>query len=205
MSPLPGWRLVWSLYGRFWCRSSLEVLSGARARGHVVKGHVARSAQPPIDTARWIDRVAPFGHLTKCSRVKAVARLETGQVAVQGHGTDKGMDAGTDRGTDTARDSTEGGAWLTYGELAKIRDIDRHSAVKLVTRHRWRRQKDNRGILRILVPPEWAASRDKGTDKGTDPGTDRGTDIPTLQAAITSLQGAFDAAMKAKSCHEGQE
>ena len=48
MSPLPGWRLVWSLYGRFWCRSSLEVLSsGARARGHVVKGHVARPAQPP--------------------------------------------------------------------------------------------------------------------------------------------------------------
>ena len=44
MSPLPGWRLVWSLYGRFWCRSSLEVplrrFPGARV--HVVKGHVAR-------------------------------------------------------------------------------------------------------------------------------------------------------------------
>jgi hypothetical protein len=32
MSPLPGWRLVWSLYGRFWCRSSLEVLSVAHGR-----------------------------------------------------------------------------------------------------------------------------------------------------------------------------
>src|ERR1700733_4484864 len=37
---------------------------------------------------------------------------------------------------------------------------------------RWRRQKDNRGVLRILVPP------------GT-------------QAAITSLQAAFDAALSA--------
>ena len=44
MPPLPEWRLVWSLFGRFWCRSSLEVplrrFPGARV--HVVKGHVAR-------------------------------------------------------------------------------------------------------------------------------------------------------------------
>ena len=39
----------------------------------------------------------------------------------------------------------------------------------------------------ILVPPEWAVSRDKGTDQGTD----TGTDMPVLQAAITSLQVAF--------------
>jgi hypothetical protein len=32
MSPLPGWRLVWSLYGRLWCRSSLEGLSVAPGR-----------------------------------------------------------------------------------------------------------------------------------------------------------------------------
>jgi hypothetical protein len=43
MSLLPGWRLVWSLYGRFWCRSSFEALRVWRwARGHVVKGHVVR-------------------------------------------------------------------------------------------------------------------------------------------------------------------
>jgi len=35
MSPLPGWRLVWSLHGRFWCRSSLEVLSVAHGRAGV--------------------------------------------------------------------------------------------------------------------------------------------------------------------------
>ena len=45
MSPLPGWRLVWSLYGRFWCRSSLEVLrqwrTGARACGQGPCGAVS--------------------------------------------------------------------------------------------------------------------------------------------------------------------
>ena len=69
-------------------------------------------------------------------------------------GTDKGMDAGTDG----AMDSAEEGQWLTYSELAKIRRIDRHSAVKLVMRHGWRRQKDTRGALRILVPPPYPAS-----------------------------------------------
>jgi hypothetical protein len=59
-------------------------------------------------------------------------------------------------------DSAEDGQWLTYSELADIRRIDRHSAVKLVMRRRWRRQKDNRGVLRILVPPEWALSKDRG-------------------------------------------
>ena len=83
----------------------------------------------------------------------------------------RGTDMGTDMGTDTT-DSGADGQWLTYTELAAIRRIDRHSAVKLVVRHRWRRQKDNHGVLRILVPTEWAVSRDRGTDSATDKGTD---------------------------------
>jgi hypothetical protein len=67
------------------------------------------------------------------------------------------MDAGIDNATDS-----DDGRWLTDSELAEIRRIDRHSAVKLVMRHGWRRQKDARGALRILVPPEWALSKDKG-------------------------------------------
>src|ERR1700722_18644029 len=123
--------------------------------------------------------------------------------------TDKGMDKGTDRATDRGTDkgsNDSDGMWLTYAELAQIRRIDRHSAVKLVTRHRWRRQKDNRGVLRILVPLEWSAQRDKDrgidtvTDKGIDEGTDMGTDmsraIITLQAAVTSLTERADAAEK---------
>ena len=83
------------------------------------------------------------------------------------------------------------GTWLTYAELAEVRGIDRHSAVKLVTRHRWRRQKDNRGVLRILVPSEWAAPKDKGTNRGTDQGTDMGSDmsrvVNALEASVSSL------------------
>jgi hypothetical protein len=48
MSPLPEWLLVWLGCGPLWCRSWLEVRGRApSARVHVVKGHVARSAQAP--------------------------------------------------------------------------------------------------------------------------------------------------------------
>jgi hypothetical protein len=78
---------------------------------------------------------------------------------------------------------------MTYAELAEARRIDRHSAVKLVVRHRWRRQKDNRGVLRIFVPAEWATPR--GTDRGTDEGTDKGADVGTDNArAINALEAA---------------
>ena len=56
MSPLPGWRLVWSLYGRFWCRSSLEGLwrTGARACGQGPCGAVspARDCRAPDGLGR---------------------------------------------------------------------------------------------------------------------------------------------------------
>ena len=49
MSPLPGWRLVWSLYGRSWCRSSREILRQWRTGAlHVVKGHVAWSVSGSV-------------------------------------------------------------------------------------------------------------------------------------------------------------
>ena len=104
-----------------------------------------------------------------------------------------------DTGTDRTQDSDADGQWLTYGELASIRRIDRHSAVKLVTRHRWRRQKDNRDVLRIFVPTEWAMSKDRGTDQATDMGTDTGTDAGTdagtdIVRAIDALQTALAAA-----------
>jgi hypothetical protein len=102
-----------------------------------------------------------------------------------------------DTGTDRTPDSGAEGQWLTYGELASIRRIDRHSAVKLVTRHQWRRQKDNRGVLRILVPAEWATSKDRGTDEATDKGPDTGTDEGTdIAHAISALQGALTSVEK---------
>lgn len=44
--------------------------------------------------------------------------------------------------------------WMTYAELATARHITTSSAIKLVVRRRWRRQKDNHGTMRALVPPE---------------------------------------------------
>jgi hypothetical protein len=44
--------------------------------------------------------------------------------------------------------------WVTLRELAEIRGISQHSAARLVRRHGWRRQRDNQGRVRALVPPE---------------------------------------------------
>ena len=44
--------------------------------------------------------------------------------------------------------------WVTLRELAEIRGISQHSATRLVRRHGWRRQTDNQGHVRALVPPE---------------------------------------------------
>jgi hypothetical protein len=119
-----------------------------------------------------------------------------------------------DAGIDSATDSDEA-RWLTYNELAEIRRIDRHSAVKLVMRHGWRRQKDNRGALRILVPSEWALSKDKGTDRkgpdsnlvpgiGTDTGTDISRAIIALETAVTSITARAEIAEKRAEAAESR-
>jgi hypothetical protein len=112
------------------------------------------------------------------------------------------MDQGTDQGTDPG----EEGRWLTYKELAESRQIDRHSAVKLVLKHGWRRQRDNRNVLRILVPVEWTLPRGRGMPKTTDPampqgmpeGVPQGTDftraINVLEAALGTLREQLERA-----------
>jgi DNA repair exonuclease SbcCD ATPase subunit len=54
-------------------------------------------------------------------------------------------------------DVGEGGRWITYSELARIRGIGRESAVKLVQRERWRKLagNDRDRTVRVLVPLEW--------------------------------------------------
>jgi hypothetical protein len=43
--------------------------------------------------------------------------------------------------------------WVTYAELAEARGIDKASAIRLVQRHHWPRQKGNDGAtVRVLVP-----------------------------------------------------
>ena len=97
------------------------------------------------------------------------------------------MDMRADEAVDEA-----GARWLTHAELAALRGISTASAIKLALRHRWRKQKDNRGTLRCLVPPEWATGKDKRVDDGADAGADTSAAINALQAAMDTLLEAKD-------------
>src|SRR3954453_13921064 len=77
------------------------------------------------------------------------------------------------------------GRWMTYEELAAERGISEASARRLVRRHKtWRRQADNRGIVRVFVPPDALEPREIVRK-------DVPTDIPKvmmiLETAIASL------------------
>jgi hypothetical protein len=48
--------------------------------------------------------------------------------------------------------------WITFKELAAIRGISKLSAVALVRRRGWRRQRDNQGHVRALVPLTWLSA-----------------------------------------------
>jgi hypothetical protein len=69
---------------------------------------------------------------------------------------------GVHRMPDTAPDSVQRRAdamldsarWMTFAELAAARGISQASASRLVRRRRWRRQIDNQGRVRVLVPSE---------------------------------------------------
>src|SRR4051794_18662442 len=55
---------------------------------------------------------------------------------------------------DSRPDSDDEARWMTYAEIAAARGISRASAERLVNRQkgRWRRQADNKGTVRFLVP-----------------------------------------------------
>ena len=73
------------------------------------------------------------------------------------------MDQSSEQSADRSMDQDDG-RWLTYPELAAARGIDKPSAIRLATRKKWRRQRDNRRVVRVLVPPEWLAPRYQSMD-----------------------------------------
>jgi hypothetical protein len=77
---------------------------------------------------------------------------------------------------------------MTHGELAEARGIDRTSAVKLVLRNKWRKQKDNHGIVRALVPFDQARRKDMGADMGAAPGADLSRVVSALESAVAALE-----------------
>lgn len=78
------------------------------------------------------------------------------------------------------------GRWMTYGELATARGIDRASAMRLARRNRWRKQKDNQGNLRVLVPLEHQKdlSEDTDRDASSDMSRDMARDDPRVTIAV---------------------
>jgi hypothetical protein len=82
------------------------------------------------------------------------------------------------------------GRWLTYPELAAARGIDKASAIRLATRKHWRRQRDNRRVVRVLVPPEWLSPRYQSMDQSGDDDMDRSGDREGFAAALASVEAA---------------
>lgn len=103
------------------------------------------------------------------------------------------MDQSSEQSADRSMDQDDG-RWLTYPELAAVRGIDKPSAIRLATRKKWRRQRDNRRVVRVLVPPEWLAPRYQSMDlpmeqrgRDTDLSSDR-TDFAA--AALAAVEAA---------------
>jgi hypothetical protein len=71
-------------------------------------------------------------------------------------------DSAPDRTRDSTRDSTADARWMTFTELAEVRGISKASAIKLIRRRGWRRQRDNQGHVRALVPLPWASGEEDG-------------------------------------------
>ena len=100
-------------------------------------------------------------------------------------------------------EDNDAGRWMTFTELSEVRGISRASASKLVRRRKWRRQTDNHGTVRILVPPDAAASPsdgptvslpDSSKDRPSDSPSDTSRAISTLEAAIAVLQEQLERA-----------
>jgi chromosome segregation ATPase len=85
------------------------------------------------------------------------------------------MDQSSEQSGDGSMDRDDG-RWLTYPELATVRGIDKPSAIRLATRKKWRRQRDNHRVVRVLVPPEWLSPRYQSMDRPMEQSRDRSAD-----------------------------
>jgi hypothetical protein len=99
------------------------------------------------------------------------------------------MQAGVNGSADEAESR-----WMTYMELAQARRIATSSAIKLVLRRGWRRQKDNHGTMRALVPPAWS---DPAPGKSFDPDAHVSHAISALEASVDALRERAEAAENA--------
>jgi chromosome segregation ATPase len=98
-----------------------------------------------------------------------------------GHHTMNNQDGTGDRQADSLVD----GRWMTFAELSQSRGISKTSAMKLVSRHGWRRQKNNKGQVRALVPVAWVRAEDT---KEPNSAADMSRAIRAFDSAIATLR-----------------
>jgi len=96
------------------------------------------------------------------------------------------MDTSADRSDVASAD----GRWVSYPELAAIRDIDLQSARRLTARQGWRRQKDNHGVVRVYVPLEHLQGQQDALADTVDAPAVASADV---SAAIVALESAVAA------------
>jgi hypothetical protein len=89
-----------------------------------------------------------------------------------------------DRTGDSQADSAADDRWLTFAELSQLRGISKTAAMKLVSRHGWRRQKNNKGQVRALVPVAWVADADT---REPNSAADMSRAIRAFDSAIATL------------------
>jgi hypothetical protein len=91
---------------------------------------------------------------------------------------------------DRPRDSLTDDRWMTFAELSQSRGISKTSAMKLVSRHGWRRQKNNKGQVRALVPVEWVATEWVAAEDTKEPNStaDMSRAIRAFDSAIATLR-----------------
>jgi hypothetical protein len=97
------------------------------------------------------------------------------------------MHEGGNGGADDDADSR----WMSYAELAETRRITTASAIRLVLRRGWRRQADNQGAMRALVPLKWS---EPAAGKDADPGGHFSRALAALEASVVALRERAESA-----------
>jgi hypothetical protein len=90
---------------------------------------------------------------------------------------------------ETARETDA--KWLTFRELAAAHGISKASAQSLIRRHGWRRQTDNQGRVKALVPLIWIEREPEDQSGGeTVDQSDRQTDTRLMARGLAALEDA---------------
>jgi hypothetical protein len=96
---------------------------------------------------------------------------------------------------DSTADDGSGARWMSFTELAAARGISKASAIKLIRRHHWRRQRDNQGHVLALVPLPWTVGEgDEEPDREPDDLAESTTDST---GGISNKNSIFEVALSA--------